>query len=59
MLYYLPQLSNEELDDLFLGETKRFVEGLEKQISHNELTKIRNTIKQIMAELEKRKKLNC
>ena len=55
MLHYLPQLNNIELCELFLEETKRFMEGLDSNISHNELASIRLTIKQIMDEMEKRK----
>jgi hypothetical protein len=59
MLHYLPQLSLSELNDLFLCEAKRFVEALESNVPHNEIAAIRKSVKQIIAEIEKRKKVNC
>jgi hypothetical protein len=59
MLHYLPQLSLGELQDLFLCETKRFIEGIDSKMSHNELAAIRNSVKQIMEEIQRRKKITC
>lgn len=59
MIDYLPKLSLSELNDLLLCETKRFVEGLDNKIPHNELMLIRKSVKMVMEEIEKRKKIKC
>jgi hypothetical protein len=59
MLYYFPQLTSEELHELFVCETKRFMEGLDSGLPHNELWLIRMTIKQILEELNRRKPIDC
>ena len=54
-LYNLPLLSDQELSDLFLQESKRYMDGLKKGIGYNVLNEIHLSLKQVSGELEARR----
>lgn len=55
MLYNLPLLSNQELQHLFVFETKRFMDGLNSGMPFIDLVEIRQSLKQIADELDQRR----
>ena len=50
----LKHLNTEELKDLFIKETRRFMQGIDQGLSFDKLKEIRVTLRQIEAELHER-----
>ena len=55
MLYNLPLLSNLDLMIAFMNESKKFMDGLNKKLPHNELNEIHQSLKNISRELDRRR----
>jgi hypothetical protein len=56
MLYNVPELSNQELQHLFVEQSKLFMSGLDKNMPFSELKAIRVLLREITEELDKRRK---
>jgi len=54
MLHNLTLLTNEELIELFVKESQRFMEGLDKHLPFKAMQDIRNNLKSIKDEMDKR-----
>jgi hypothetical protein len=55
MLHNLPLLSNEELLDLLMKESKRFMEGLNNKLEYHRLKDIHQNLEGIYKELKRRR----
>jgi hypothetical protein len=55
MIYELKQLTNEELQHLYIKESNKFMAALNMNISHNFLQSLKLNLFQLDSELEKRK----
>jgi hypothetical protein len=50
-----PLLSNKELLDVFMQESKRFMEGLKNDLPYNQLNEIYQNLKRVSRELDTRR----
>ena len=55
MLYNLPLLNNLDLMIAFMNESKKFMDGLNKKLPHNELNEIHQSLKKVFGELDRRR----
>jgi hypothetical protein len=55
MLHNLPLLSNEELLDLLMKESKRFMEALNNKLEYHRLKDIHQNLEGIYKELKRRR----
>lgn len=56
MLYNLPLLTDNELTELFMKETDRFMVGLRNSVPYNDLNEIHKSLREISNELKRRNK---
>lgn len=56
MIYEVKQLTNEELQHLYIRETNKFLAASNLNISHNLLQSLKLNLSHLHSELEKRKK---
>lgn len=55
MLHNIPLLSNQDLLNVFMDESRRFMEGLKNDLPYNQLNEIHQSLKKVSRELERRR----
>jgi hypothetical protein len=55
MLYQVHSLTTEKLKELYMKESKKLIEGIDRLVSYNELNAIKRELAYIDAELSQRR----